>query len=192
MLSAQGSLLVEATIDKQSQQATLVMGNTNYAVWADAVDTMTTLADLHLPSTVNSFNIVIEEEGHRLQSLRVPRPSLSVGPNRPLLDRNIRIEPVKLQSFVQRKTDFQQKKIFFDVNLANRLQLFDPDDPARYQIYGDVGISLALPKSWVLSGAYGFDIATDNFGESTRSSDSTLPRVRSDVVQLLDRAVRPG
>ena len=92
-----GLLLVEATIDKQSQQATLVMGNTDYAVWADAVDTMTTLADLHLPSTVNSFNIVIEEEGHRLQSLRVPRPSLSVGPNRPLLDRNIRIEPVKVQ-----------------------------------------------------------------------------------------------
>ena len=179
-----GLLLVEATIDKQSQQATLVMGNTNYAVWADAVDTMTTLADLHLPSTVNSFNIVIEEEGHRLQSLRVPRPSLSVGPNRPLLVRNIRIEPVKLQSFVQRKTDFQQKKIFFDVNLANRLQLFDPDDPARYQIYGDVGISLALPKSWVLSGAYGFDIA-NNFGESTRKSDSTLPRVRSDVVRYL-------
>ena len=179
-----GLLLVEATIDKQSQQATLVMGNTGYAVWADAVDSMTTLADLHLPSTVNSFNIVIEEEGHRLQSLRVPRPSLSVGPNRPLLDRNIRIEPVKLQSFVQHKTDFQQKKIFFDVNLANRLQLFDPDDPARYQIYGDVGISLALPKSWVLSGAYGFDIA-NNFGESTRKSDSTLPRVRSDVVRYL-------
>ena len=179
-----GLLLVEATIDRQSQQATLVMGNTGYAVWADAVDTMTTLADLHLPSTVNSFNIVIEEEGHRLQSLRVPRPSLSVGPNRPLLGRDIRIEPVKLQSFVQHKTDFQQKKIFFDVNLANRLQLFDPDDPARYQIYADVGISLALPKSWVLSGAYGFDIA-NNFGESTRKSDSTLPRVRSNVVRYL-------
>ena len=70
------------------------------------------------------------------------------------------------------------------MGLSNRLQLFDPDDPARYQLYAKVGVSLALPKSWILTGAYGFDI-TNNFSESTRNSDSVLPRVRSDVVKYL-------
>ena len=160
------------------------MGNMGYAVWSYAVDTMTALADLHLPPVVNTFNIVVEEEGHRLHSLMLRRPSSNYGPNKPIVDRKIRLKPVLPQSFVQHKTDYAQKKIFFDVNLANRLQLFDPDDPARYQLYGDVGISLSLPQSWVVSGAYGFDIK-NNFGESTRKSDSVLPRVRSDMVRYL-------
>lgn len=179
-----GLLLVEGTVDRRAQHATLVMGNTEYAVWSDAVDNMTILADLHLPATVDNFTIVVEEEGHRLHSLVMRRPSSNYGPKRPVLRQKMRVEPVKPQAVVQHKTDFNQKKIFFDVNLGNRLQLFDPDDPARYQLYADVGISLALPKSWVLSGAYGFDI-TNNFGASTRKSDSVLPRVRSNVVRYL-------
>jgi hypothetical protein len=146
---------------------------------------MANLADLHLPTTVNAFNIVIEEEGHRLQSISMRRPSLTYGQIGQLVEREIRVQPIKPMSFVQHRTNFVQKKVFFDVNLSNRLQLFDPDDPARYQLYADVGVSLALPKSWRLTGAYGFDI-TNNFDESKRiNSDSVLPRVRSDVVKYL-------
>ena len=43
---------------------------------------------------------------------------------------------------------------------------------------------LALPRSWSLRGAYGFNIK-HNFDESTRASDSVLPRVRSDIVKYL-------
>ncbi|MDG1462837.1 MAG: YjbH domain-containing protein, partial [Gammaproteobacteria bacterium] len=102
-----------------------------------------------------------------------------------LVEREIRVKPIKPLSFVQHKTDFVQKKVFFDVNLSNRLQLFDPDDPARYQLYANVGARLALPKSWLLTGAYGIDI-TNNFDDSNRrNSDSVLPRVRSDIVKYL-------
>lgn len=180
-----GILLLEATIDETSHSATIVMGNLDYPVWADAVATMANLADLHLPTTVNTFNIVIEEEGHRLQSISMRRPSLTYGQMGQLVEREIRVQPIKPMSVVQHRTNFVQKKVFFDVNLSNRLQLFDPDDPARYQLYADVGVSLALPKSWRLTGAYGFDI-TNNFDESNRiNSDSVLPRVRSDVVKYL-------
>jgi len=180
-----GILLLEATVDETSHSATIVMGNLAYPVWADAVATMANLADLHLPTTVNTFNIVIEEEGHRLHSIGMRRPSLTYGQIGQLVEREIRVQPVKPLSFVQHKTDFVQKKVFFDVNLSNRLQLFDPDDPARYQLYTKVGVSLALPKSWLLTGAYGFDI-TNNFDESNRiDSGSVLPRVRSDIVKYL-------
>jgi len=180
-----GILLLEATVDETSHSATIVMGNLAYPVWADAVATMANLADLHLPTTVNTFNIVIEEEGHRLHSISMRRPSLTYGQIGQLVEREIRVQPIKPLSFVQHKTDFVQKKMFFDVNLSNRLQLFDPDDPARYQLYAKVGVSSALPKSWLLTGAYGFDI-TNNFDESNRiNSGSVLPRVRSDVVKYL-------
>ncbi|MCS5588180.1 MAG: YjbH domain-containing protein [Porticoccaceae bacterium] len=180
-----GILLLEATVDESSHSATIVMGNLSYPLWADAVATMANLADLHLPSTVNAFNIVIEEEGHRLHSIGLRRPSLAYGQSGQLVEREIRVEPIKPLNFVQHRTDFVQKKVFFDVNLSNRLQLFDPDDPARYQLYTKVGLSLALPKSWLLTGAYGFDI-TNNFNESNRiDSGSVLPRVRSDVVKYL-------
>jgi hypothetical protein len=179
-----GILLLEATLDSASQSATIVMGNTSYAVWADAVATMVNLADLHLPTNVQTFNIVIEEEGHRLNSIAMQRPSMANGKAGQLLEREIRLQPIKPLSFVQHKTNFVQKKFLFDINLANRLQLFDPDDPVRYQLYAKVGMRLALPKSWLLSGAYGENIV-HNFDESTRVSNSKLPRVRTDVVKYL-------
>ena len=74
--------------------------------------------------------------------------------------------------------------MIFDVNLGNRTQLFDPDDPLRYQIYTDIGMSLVLPNEWILRGRYGVDIK-NNFDESTRVSDSVIQKVRSDIVKYL-------
>ena len=179
-----GLLLLEASIEPSSQTAIVVMGTDQYPVWADAVAKMTVLADLHLPSSIKTFRIVAEEAGHRVQTLQMRRPSMSYGQSKELLERQISVLPGRNLVSPQRKTRFEEKKVFFDVGLSNRLQLFDPDDPARYQLYAKVGVSLALPKSWILTGAYGFDI-TNNFSESTRDSDSVLPRVRSDVVKYL-------
>ena len=179
-----GILLLEATIDEAKYMATLVMGNTNYVVWRDAVAVLANLADLHLPSTVNRFEIVIEEEGYRLHSIQMRRPSLNYRRIPQLVELDIKINPVRQPKFVQHKTNFVQNKVIFDVNLANRVQLFDPDDPLRYQLYANVGLGLMLPNSWVLSGMYGYDIV-NNFDESTRVSNSVLKRVRSDVVKYL-------
>ena len=179
-----GLLLLEATVDESGHDATIVMGNMIYPVWIDAVDHMANLADLHLPGTVNVLNIVIEEEGHRVSSIRMRRPSLNFNKNRQLVEREIRIEPFAPKPFVQHRTNFVQKKILLDVNLSNRVQLFDPDDPARYQLYAKIGLSMMLPDNWVFSGAIDRNI-TNNFDESTRQSNSKLTRVRSDIVKYL-------
>lgn len=180
-----GLLLLEASIEDSSHTAVLVMGNLQYPVWADAVAKMSVLADLHLPSTVNTFRIIVEESGHRVQAVQMRRPSLAYGQNKQLLERQINLLPGRNLASPQRKTSFVQKKVNFDVNLSNRLQLFDPDDPARYQLYAKVGIGVVLPKSWTLQGSYGLDI-TNNFDESNRlNSGSVLPHVRSDIVKYL-------
>ncbi len=180
-----GLLLLEATVDESLHTATIVMGNTAYPIWIDAVDYMVSLADLHLPTTVNTINIIVEEEGHRVNSIRIRRPSLNFGKNKQLVEREIKIEPFKPVSFVQYRTDFVQKKVLLDINLSNRVQLFDPDDPARYQLYAKIGLRMMLPGNWVLGGAIDRDIK-NNFDESTRESDSVLTRVRSDVVKYLN------
>ena len=180
-----GLLILEATVNESLHTATIVMGNIAYPVWVDALDYMVSLADLHLPATVSIINIIVEEEGHRPITIRMRRPSLNFGKNRQLVEREIRIEPFKPNSFVQHRTNFVQKKILLDINLSNRVQLFDPDDPARYQLYAKIGLSMMLPGNWVLGGAIDRDI-TNNFDESTRKSDSVLTRVRSDVIRYLN------
>ena len=180
-----GILLLEATIDESTHSATIVMGNTGFAVWTDALAMMTNLADLHLPSTVNTLNIVVEEEGYRLQSIRLTRTSLNYGKSQQVVEKEISVEPIKPLSFVQYRTNFFTKKIIYDWGLATRFQFFDPDDPARYQLYGRIGISMALPDDWTLRGEYGQNI-THNFDESNRiNSGSVLEHVRSDVVKYL-------
>jgi hypothetical protein len=155
-------------------------------VWADAIAKMAVLADLHLPSSVNTFRIIAEEVGHRVQTIQMRRPSLAYAQSKQLVERQISVLPGRSLAVPQRKTSFVQKKVFFDVGVGTRVQLFDPDDPARYQLYTKIGASLALPKSWTLTGAYGVDI-TNNFDESSRYGDSKLPAVRSDVVKYLQK-----
>jgi hypothetical protein len=180
-----GILLLEASIDESTQSAIIVMGNIGFAVWTDALEMMTNLADLHLPLTVNTFNIVVEEEGYRLHSIRLRRPSLKHGKNTQLVEREISVEPIKPLSFVQHRTNFFTRKINFDYGLATRFQFFDPDDPARYQLFGKIEMSMVLPDNWTLRAAYGQNI-THNFDESTRKeSDSVLEHVRSDIVKYL-------
>ena len=180
-----GLILVEANINRLSRTAQLVIGNKQYPLWADAVAKMTTLADLHLPESVNTFRFIIEEEGHRVHSVQIRRPSKAYGQNRELMARQIGILPGRSLEGPRRETNFVRKKVVFDINLATRFQFFDPDDPARYQLYAKVGARVALPNKWVLSGAYGQDI-THNFDESNRvEGDSVLQPVRSDIVKYL-------
>ena len=84
----------------------------------------------------------------------------------------------------QHRTNFAQNKVFIDANLSARFQFFDPDDPARYQLYGKLGISMPLPYDWALRGTYAVDI-DNTFNEISRASDSVLPHVRSDVARYL-------
>ena len=179
-----GLLLTEATVNASNDIATLVVVNLEYPLWADAVAKMSVLADLHLPATIRTFRFVLEEAGHRVHTVQMSRPSSAVGRDNRLFQRQIKVLPGRQLSRVLHKTDFVQSKVIFDVNLATRFQLFDPDDPMRYQLFGNVGVNLALPRKWHIRGAYAFDLA-NNFDEITRRSDSILPRVRSDVARYL-------
>ncbi|MFO1187822.1 MAG: YjbH domain-containing protein [Alphaproteobacteria bacterium] len=67
---------------------------------------------------------------------------------------------------------------------AYRQNLFDPNDPLRFQVYWRGGLEIELFRGFLISGAYSADIY-NNFDTITRESDSALPHVRSDVVKYL-------
>jgi hypothetical protein len=179
-----GLILVSARIDKTGAQAELVVGNKGYAIWADAIAQHLALADLHLPPSVQTIHFVVEDGGHRVTTLALPRPS-RIGFKRDMASRNTSLLPGRDIEKPDYRTGFNTGKIHFIGDLNNRLQLFDPDDPARYQLYLDLGAEYSLSAYWAIRAKYGFDI-TNTFDESNRKeSDSVLPKVRSDIVKYL-------
>ena len=78
-------------------------------------------------------------------------------------------------------------KINNTLNIRTKFQLFDPDDPARYQVYADVSSEYALSNHWAIRSSIAINL-DQNFDESNRQeSDSVLPKVRSDVVKYLNK-----
>jgi hypothetical protein len=184
-----GLQLIEANIDRDTLTANLVVGNVDFSLWADAVSRAIALANLNLPASVTSMNIVLEDLGHRVHTIRTGRPSRSMPVitrdyDRGSFARQMDVLPGRALSIVENDTDFVTNKVDFEADLATRFQFFDPDNPARYQVYLKVGASLRLTNSWTLRGTWGQNIYND-FDEITRVSDSILPRVRSDVARYL-------
>ena len=87
----------------------------------------------------------------------------------------------------QYRTGFVTGKINTAMNIRSRFQLFDPDDPARYQVFADLSSEYALSSHWAIRSSIAINI-DHNFHESNRQqSDSVLPKVRSDVVRYLNQ-----
>ena len=181
-----GLILVEGSLSDDQKQAKLVVGNASYALWSDAVGRLTALADLHLPASVKVIHFVAEDAGHRAITVVVPRPSAAYSDDSGAHLRGIRLQPGQTLDNPQHKTDFVTGKINNTVNLRTRFQLFDPDDPARYQVYADLSSEYSLSSHWAIRSTFSINI-DQNFDESNRKdSGSVLPRVRSDVVRYLD------
>ena len=181
-----GLLVLEANLSADQSQVELVIGNSDFQLWADALSHHIALADLHLPATVKTLYFVVEESGHRVATVIVPRPSFGVGVDGQDILARSRMLAGRTLDEPQYQTSFVTGKINTAVNLRARFQFFDPDDPARYQFYVGVDSEYALSNHWSIKSSLAFNIE-QNFDESKRrESDSVLPPVRTDVVKYLD------
>lgn len=179
-----GLILVSAGLNSDQSEVELVVGNASYAIWPDALAGHISLSDLHLPESVKVLYFVIEDGGHRISKVKVDRPSANPDLTPAQLSRNIKILPSELKFPPGQSTDFYTGKINFTADINNRVQLFDPEDPARYQIYLDVGAEYTLNANWAIRSQYSVNLY-NNFDESTRKPNSRLPSVRSDIVRYL-------
>ena len=180
-----GLFLVEGSLSEDQQQAQLVVGNASYPLWSDAIGRLAALADLHLPATVKTIHFITEDAGHRTATVVVPRPSATDPSEQSSQLRLIRVMSGRTLDNPQHRTDFVTGKINNALNLRTRFQLFDPDDPARYQVYAAFSSEYSLTSHWAIRSTLSLNI-DQNFDESKRQdSGSVLPRVRSDVVRYL-------
>jgi hypothetical protein len=74
-----GLLVLEANLSADQSQVELVIGNSDFQLWSDALSHHIALSDLHLPATVETLYFVVEESGHRVATIIVPRPSYGLG-----------------------------------------------------------------------------------------------------------------
>ena len=178
-----GLLLVESSISSDGKRAELVVGNTSYPLWSDAIGRHIALADLHLPASVETLYFVVEDGGHRSASIIVPRPSYQatddlILPRARVVNGRTLLKPTN-------RTAFATGKIINSIGVNTRFQLFDPDDPARYQIYLGIGSEYTINNHWSVKSVVSVNLDT-NFDESNRlESDSVLPNVRTGVVKYL-------
>lgn len=181
-----GLWLVAGKLSAGGTSAELIVGNRDYPLWSDAIEQMTVLADLHLPPRVKTAHLIIEEHGHRTAAVTVLLPSRAHTDNRVALERHRRIGPGRDIAEPRNNTSFRTGKVAFEGNLDTRFQLFDPDDPARYQVYLNLGAEYRFNNYLSLNAGYGVNLY-NNFDESLREdSDSVLPRVRTDIVKYLN------
>lgn len=181
-----GLFLVEGALSKDQQQAQLVVGNASYPLWSDAIGRLTALADLHLPATVKTIHFIVEDAGHRSATVVVPRPSSSYSQEDGAHLRGIRVLSGGTLENPQHRTGFVTGKLNNELNLRTRFQLFDPDDPARYQVYLDLSSEYSLSAHWAIRSSFAINI-DQNFDESNRQeTDSVLPPVRSEVAKYLN------
>ena len=178
-----GLLLVEGSISSDEKSAELVVGNTSYSLWSDAIGRHLALADLHLPASVETLYFVVEDGGHRSASIIVPRPSYQavdelILPRARVVNGRTLVRPTH-------RTAFATGKVINTVGVNTRFQLFDPDDPARYQVYLGIGSEYTINNHWSVKSVVSVNLDT-NFDESNRvESDSVLPNVRTGVVKYL-------
>ena len=178
-----GLLLVEGSISSDEKSAELVVGNTSYSLWSDAIGRHLALADLHLPASVETLYFVVEDGGHRSASIIVPRPSYLAADE--LILSRARVVNGRTLVRPTHRTAFATGKIINTVGVNTRFQLFDPDDPARYQLYLGIGSEYTINNHWSVKSVFSVNLDT-NFDESNRvESDSVLPNVRTGVVKYL-------
>lgn len=181
-----GLLLLEGSLSPDQTQVQLVVGNRSEAIWSDAIAKLTAFADLHLPATVNTIYFVVEDAGHRTVTVAVPRPSATFNDDAQSWLSRIYVLSGRTIDDPEFRTNFFTGILNTEINLRTRFQLFDPDDPARYQVYADLSSEYALSNYWAIRSSVALNI-DHNFDESNRKvSDSVLPKVRSDIVNYLN------
>lgn len=179
-----GALMMAASLDSESKSAEIVLGNQEFVSWPQLVQTAHNLAEVHLPENVKVVDYLIEDNGHYATTIRMPRLLTGSHPGIAQFNESASILPGRKPASKQYYTNFVKDKIVFDIELSNRLMLFDPDNPLGYQFFAKIGTKIELPERWQLRAAYAQNI-TNNFQKFIRSSNSTLPHVRSDAVEYL-------
>ena len=173
-------------------QVRFAVSNDRYALWADALNQFFTLTEIHLPREYRSVSVQTLDDNLLGNTLRYQRKTPQAKTVRPS-ERTSQTEkePVSLIDILPGahlkrptyQTDFDYPKLALGADLALRVQLMDPNEPLKHQLYVKGTGRLALSDSLNLWSAITVDVSNDF--NTKRPSDSVLPRVRSEINRYL-------
>jgi len=170
------------------------ISNDRYAIWADALNQFFLLSEIHLPDALRKITVETLEDnlvGNAVQYQRVNivkssgRVSVHQRLNQATDPAGIKILPGSQLVRPAHRTDFGYPKLALGADLALRVQLMDPDAPLKHQLYIKGTGRIALSESYNIWSAVTIDVSNDF--TTKRTSDSVLPRVRSEVNQYLTK-----
>ena len=172
-----------------SKTAAFELANDRYLLTADAVQQFLKLSEVHLPKRFDRVNVLLREGeflAPTISYLRKPRGENQLqvqhwGDDFDAKGLNV-LTPRELLR-PSHKTDFGYPKLALGADLALRVQLMDPNEPVKHQLYVKGTARLALTDSSNIWSAYSFNLSNDF--NTKRASDSVLPRVRSEISQYL-------
>ena len=181
-----GLRLYSASQAPGSSEVTLEIANDRYAQAGDAMHQALLLSELHLPNAYRYVNLLVSDQETAAVTVRYQRQTpneLSREKSRPTSHGRISILPPSKASRPSYQTDFGYPHLRLGADLSMRVQLMDPNEPLKHQLYVRGTAALELSRNWNLWSSYTLDL-TNNFN-TKRPSDSVLPRVRSDINRYL-------
>ncbi len=187
-----GLRLNKAALDEKKAIVALEVENTGYALTADAVHKVLSIAEVHLPRKIKSVEVALREDDHLASTVRYKRQQVSGEKSKiqtlrrgQYTDRSEALEilPNKRIELPSNLTAYQYPFVSFGADLATRMQLMDPDAPFAKQLYAKLSARVSLAPNLNLWGVYGQNIYNDF--TTDRASNSRMQKVRSDVNRYL-------
>jgi len=166
-----------------NNKAIIEFSNLRYNIAADAINKVLTLSQIHLPYEINNIDLIVNENGYRVMTVSYKRnnPNSNFVAN----DSYSQIEILEPSS-IKNPTNYTKRVVPYThirANLAARFQLFDPDKPAKHQIFLKIDTVTSISQNWDLIGSYAVDI-NNNF-DLNRPPGSILEHVRTDINKYL-------
>ena len=158
------------------RKAAVVIENRSYSLAADAIHQTALLSEVLLPKHVSSVDILLQEEGLVGPTISYElKRNLAAGGQRST--NGVKVMAPRTLAQPTNRTDYGYPSLGFGVDLAARVQLMDPDDPARKQVYAKLTGRLQLSDHFNVWMRYEQDIYNDF--STARQSNSRLPKVRT-------------
>lgn len=175
---------------KQSNTVRVEIENITYLQEAQAIGRSARVLSRQMPADIETFDIVLVTSGIPVSELRIHRRDMEELEH--ALDGSWKsFARAQITSPLEGTTPTSDRYPRFDWSLKPYFSpsLFDPDDPIRADIGAELSGTFEPTKGLVFSGGVRQKIV-GNLDQSTRVSDSVLPRVRSDA-NLYDKANGP-
>ena len=184
-----GLRIYQVSAPPGSKAVAFELANDRYLLTADAVQQFLKLSEVHLPHQFNQIDVLLREGeffAPTVSYIRKPQGQSKLQfelPNGGFKGQELKVLPPRKLLRPSHKTDFGYPKLAVGADLAIRVQLMDPDEPAKHQLYVKATARLALSDVTNIWSAYSLNVSNDF--NTSRASDSVLPRVRSEISQYL-------